>query len=274
MNLTPTQSLQAMYARRRMNREHATETANNKGENGMFENLKKMLNEEYENKKRENAFFIENGYLSTWREDERVFSDRGIERYSTQAKWDAYKAGQITREKAVQLATARRWRELDKDHAKDLAKLDAAEAAPDVKSVVVEVEWKRSRTWGYNPHASVVINKQNRYFGSASGCGYDKRTAAVASALNQSAVIARMLYQAKEKALADGYDPEKWKNHGPETNSGCIHYGAGYGTLPYFEGGVGMSSFEGVFNACGLKLTHCNTSGKYYDYYYFERVGE
>ena len=236
----------------------------------MFENLKKMLNEEYENKKKEATFFIENGFLPTWREDERVFSDRGIERYSTPAKWDAYKEGKITREKAVELATARRLKQLEKAHTKELAKVEAAEAAPDVHAVSIEVEWKRSRTWGYNPHASVVVNRQNRYFGSASGCGYDKRTAAVGAALNQSAVIDRMMYQAKEKALAEGWRPDGRAG----SNAGCIHYGAGYGTLPYFEGGVGMSSFEGVFNACGLKLTHCNTSGKYYDYYYFERVGE
>lgn len=267
MNLTPTQSMQAMYARRRMNREHATETANNKGEKEMFENLKNLLAEEYENKKKETAFFIENGYLETWREDERTFSDRGVERYITPAKWDAYKEGKITREKAVELATARRWKQLDKAHAKELAKVEAAEAAPDVHTVSIEVEWKRSRTWGYNPHASVVINRQNRYFGSASGCGYDKRTAAVGAALNQSAVILRMLYQAKEKALAEGWRPDGRVG----SNAGCIHYGAGYGTLPYFEGGVGMSSFEGVFNACGLKMTHI-ADGRHYDHYIFERV--
>lgn len=236
----------------------------------MFENLKNLLAEEYENKKKEIAFFIANGYLETWREDERAFSDRGIERYSTPAKWDAYKDGKITREKAVELATARRLKQLEKAHAKELAKVESAEAAPDVHTVSIEVEWKRSRTWGYNPHASVVINHRNRYFGSASGCGYDKRTAAVGEALNQSAVILRMLYACKEKALAGGWRPESKNPYAPG-NGGCIHYGAGYGTLPYFEGGVGMSSFEGVFNACGLKMTHI-ADGRHYDHYIFERV--
>lgn len=268
MNMTPQQSLQAMYARRRMNREH-TALKENKGEKGMFESLKNLLATEYETKKKEAAFYIENGYCSTWAEENKKESDNGIKKYITPAKWDAYQAGKIDREKAVQFATARRWKELDKAHAKELAKVEAAEAAPDVHTVSIEVEWKRSRTWGYNPHASVVINHQNRYFGSASGCGYDKRTAAVGEALNQSAVIKRMLYLEKEKALAEGWRPDG----GVGNNAGCIHYGAGYGTLPYFEGGVGMSSFEGVFNACGLKLTHV-ADGRYYDHYVFERVGK
>lgn len=233
----------------------------------MFENLKNLLAEEYENRKRIAAEYIENGYCSTWAGEHKKENDNGIKENITPAKWDAYKEGKITREKSVELATARRWKQLDKDHAKELAKVEAAEAAPDVRTVSIEVDWKRSRTWGYNPHAIVVINRQNRYFGSASGCGYDKRTAAVGAALNQSAVIARMLYQAKEKALAEGWRPDGRVG----SNAGCIHYGAGYGTLPYFEGGVGMSSFEGVFNACGLKLTHI-VDGRHYDHYIFERM--
>lgn len=233
----------------------------------MFENMKIMLEEENAQRKEQTAHYIENGYCATWAENERKHSDNGIRKYSTPAKWEAYQAGRIDREKAVQLATARAGREIDKSTARKMAALEKAEAAPDVQSVAIHVEWKRSRTWGYNPHASVVINAMNRYEGGASGCGYDKRTAAVGEALNQSAVIRRMLYQAKEKALAEGWRPE----NSAHSNAGCINYGAGYGVLPYFDGGVGMGSFEGVFNACGLRLV-VRDEGKHYDSYYFERV--
>ena len=211
-----------------------------------------------------------NGYCESWKE--HTFSDEGIRRYSTAKKWQAYQAGEISRGKAVELATVRRFRELDKQYRKDVESLDSAAAVPDVQTVTIHVQWKRSATWGYNPHASVIINGVNRYEGRASGCGYDKRTAAIGDALNQSAVIRKMLYQAKERALQAGYDPESGKRgYICESNRECIAYGAGYGTLPYFEGGVGMSSFESVFNACGLKLTHFDCSGKHNDYYYFER---
>ena len=236
----------------------------------MFENLKALLIKESHEKKAAAAFYIENGYMPTWNEMQRVFSDNGLKRYSTEKKWNAYQEKKLTREKAIEFATARAWRDIEKGLQRDIEKLESAAAVPDVENVSIRVDWKKSRTWGYNPTATVIINQANRYTGSASGCGYDKRTAAIAEALNQSAVILRMLYQAKEKALESGYMPKK-TGSSPESNRECIAYGAGYGALPYFEGGVGISSFESVFNACGLKMTHCDCSGKHADYYYFEK---
>ena len=235
----------------------------------MFENLHNMLIKEYDEKKATARFYIENGYCESW--NEKHFSDEGIKRYSTAAKWEAYQAGKLTREKAVEIATARRFREIEKAYRVDVEKLESAAAAPDVEGVTIRVEWKRSSTWGYNPHAVVIVNAMNRYEGKAGGCGYDKLTAAIGEALNQSAAIRKMLYTCKEKALQAGYDPETGEKYGPESNRHCIAYGAGYGTLPYFEGGVGMSSFEAVFNACGLRMKVCDRGGKHSDYFYFEK---
>lgn len=236
----------------------------------MFENLHNLLIKEYDEKKANAHYYIENGYMPTW--SERVHSDRGIQRYSTESKWAAYQAGELTRKKAVEIATARAYREIEKAYRHDVEKLESAAAAPDVEGVTIRVEWKRSATWGYNPHAVVIVNAMNRYEGKASGCGYDKLTAAIGSALNQSAVIRKMLYQAKEKALQAGYNPETGKKgYICESNRECIAYGAGYGTLPYFEGGTGMSSFEAVFNACGLKMKVYDRNGKYSDYFFFEK---
>lgn len=240
----------------------------------MFEYLKAELKKDHAQRAEEARHYIQHGYCTTWAADHQKESDKGIKDYSTPAKWEAYQAGKITREKAVELATARRMKELEKKHAAKLAKLDAAEAAPDVERIAIHVEWKRSRVWGYNPHAAVIINQSNRYEGSAGGCGYDKRTAAIAEALDQSASVLRMLYKAKEKALRAGYDPESAKKYGPESNRYCIAYGAGYGVLPYFEGGVGIESFYGVFEACGMKVTERNESGKHYDFYYIEKESE
>lgn len=228
----------------------------------MFENLQTLLIKEANTKKAEIRYYIEAGHMPTWAPEHKKHSDEGIRRYSTAAKWEAYQAGELSREKVVELAINRAWKEIEKKHRANLEELAAAAAVQDVESVSIRIDWKRSTTWGYNPHAAVVINQANRYEGKASGCGYDKQSAAVAEALNQSAVIRRMLYQAKEKAMADGK---------PDNNRACIAYGAGYGVLPYFEGGVGMSSLEAVFNACGLKMKACDCSGKHTDYYYFER---
>lgn len=237
----------------------------------MFENLKALLIKESHEKKAAAAFYIENGYMPTWNEMQRVFSDNGLKRYSTEKKWNAYQENKIPREKAIECATPPAWRDIEKGLHRDIEKLESAAAVPDIETVSIRVEWKKSRTWGYNPTATVIINQANRYTGSASGCGYDKRTAAIAEALNQSAVILKMLYQAKEKALESGYIPKK-AGSSPESNRECIAYGAGYGTLPYFEGGVGMSSFVSVFAACGMKCAVRDETLRGTDYYYFEKV--
>lgn len=238
----------------------------------MFENLKTQLIKEAHEKKAAAAFYIENGYFPTW--NERVFSDNGLKRYSTEKKWNAYQEKKLTREKAIEFATARAWRDIEKGLQRDIEKLESAATVPDIETVSIRVEWKKSRTWGYNPTATVIINEMNRYTGSASGCGYDKRTAAIGEALNQSAVIRKMLYTKKENALQAGYDPETGKTYGPESNGGCIAYGAGYGTLPYFEGGVGMSSFVSVFEACGMKCAVRDETLRGSDYYYFEKAAK
>lgn len=223
---------------------------------------------------RENArFYIENGYLESWH-DGKNKNDNGIKNESTATRWKQYQSGEITREKAVEYATRRRLKEIDNKTIKKQDKLLRARDAENVKSVSISVEWKRSATWGYNPTATVIINGIYEYVGTASGCGYDKRTAAIGEALNKSIIILKMLYTAKEKALATMpaekiEAAKKGYIFGSETNRDFINYGAGYGVLPYFEGGVGMTSFRGVFEACGLKCTHSHET-KTTDYYYFE----
>lgn len=245
----------------------------------MFENLKNRIATEAAEAKKNARFFIREGYYPTWAEEHRTPGDEGIKRYCTAARWDAYQAGKISREKIVELTIKRMEKQEDKHAAKKLEKLEAAAAAPDLDNVSISVEWKRNATWGYNPTATVTIyagGQWTQYTGTASGCGYDKRSAAVGAALNQSASILKMLYTAKEKALAT-MEPEKIEAakkgyiFGSETNRNFIHYGAGYGVLPYFEGGVGIVEFYGVFRVCGYAIKNQHET-KYTDYYYFEKV--
>lgn len=238
-----------------------------------FAHLAHLIEKEAEQRKERAAFFIENGFLPDWN-GEHTKNDNGLERESTGTRWKQYKNGEITREKAVEFATKRALKEIERETIKKNDKLLRARDADEVKTVSISVDWKRSSTWGYNPTATVIINGVHEYRGTASGCGYDKRTAAIAAALNQSIVILKMLYTTKEKAL-EAMKPEeieaakKGYCFGCETNRAFLHYGAGYGVLPYFEGGVGMSSFLGVFEACGLKCTHSHET-KTSDYYFFE----
>lgn len=235
----------------------------------MFDLLKKRLEEEHAQRVENTKGFIQNGYCESWSDEHKTHSDRGIERESTPLRWKQYKNGEINREKAVELATKRALKDAEKTFLRDLARLDNAETAKDVESVAISVEWKKNNTWGYNPTATVIVNNRYgvQYVGTASGCGYDKLTAAVGAALNQSASIKKMLYTAKEKSLSENYPAFAQC----ESNRTFINYGAGYGVLPYFEGGVGMCSFYGVFEKCGLKCTVHNET-KRTDFYYFEKA--
>lgn len=243
----------------------------------MFKNLKNAIITEATEQKAKSRFYIENGFCKSWSKEHHTHSDEGIKHYCTDRRWEQYKAGEISREKIVELTAARMEKQKDKKTAQRLEKLERVANAANLESVSISVEWRRSTVWGYNPTATVTIyagGKWERYTGTASGCGYDKRTAAIGDALNQSYSVLKMLYAKKEKALTEFTAEQiaQTRKHGTESNANFIHYGAGYGVLPYFEGGVGINSFRGVFEACGFKCT-ADTSTKTSDFYHFEKVG-
>lgn len=123
--------------------------------------------------------------------------------------------------------------------------------------IEITVEWKKSSVWGLNPHAIVWTNNGYRY-GSASGCGYDKLSSAIASCLNEDYSILKRLYTEYEKIL------RKNKKANPHE----FNYGAGY-IYPYFEGGVGYSCFKGIFEKLGAKINKWNET-KTSDFMYIE----
>ena len=239
----------------------------------IFGRIRKELDREHAARLANSRHYIEKGFFPTWAEEHRHDADRGLKAYSTPAKWDAYTTGTLPREKAVELACKRAAKEEEKRHAKDLEKVTQAEAAASVLDIAISVDWKKSAMWGYNPTATVTVHSADgwkRYTGTASGCGYDKLTAAVGSALNQSPAVLNMLYTAKEKAYRKSTAAER-KAWG-DSNRAPVHYGGGYGILPYFEGGTGWSSFQGVFEACGYRVTNRHET-KTSDYFFIEKAG-
>lgn len=222
----------------------------------MYARTENQIKREYARKRNATAQFVKRGYFPDWAEEHRTDPERGLKQYSTPAKWAAYQTGKIDRRKAVELATVRAFREIDEQERKQLEKLRTAENAPDLKYIYISVEWSKSRTWGAVPHAEIRTNA-GIYTGMASGYGYDKESAAVAAAMNDSPEIMRALYDLKEK-------------HPTAAHRDLFGYGSGYGILPYFEGGMGINCFESILNRCGFVLTSRN-SGKTFDTYNFER---
>lgn len=144
---------------------------------------------------------------------------------------------------------------MEKKHARKEAKAAAdrmekvrtAEGYDLPETINISVEWKRSSTWGYNPTATVTADHR-RTTGTASGCGYDKESAAIASAFNQHPEIMRIIYEYAETGQAFPYG---------------IHTWAG---VPSFDGGCGVSVFYEIFKVCGYEFRQV-ASGKLYNAY-------
>lgn len=146
---------------------------------------------------------------------------------------------------------AKKAREEAKNTAQRLEALALAESYKLPESVNISVEFTRSRTWGSIPHATITA-EQRRTFGTASGCGYDKESAAIASAMNQNPEVMRILYDYAESGEGFPYS---------------VHTFAG---LPSFDGGCGVSCFRSVFESCGYEWRQVG-NGKTFNAYTITR---
>ena len=139
---------------------------------------------------------------------------------------------------------------------KEKAYHEAIAEGNEIKEIRISVEWKKSATWGMNPTASVEIyttdkegnSKYSQFTGTASGCGYDKLSASIATAINGSPDFMKLLYATYEK---------KGKINKPYGVS-FSEYGA------YLSGGVGVSSYRSVFEWLGYSFNSI-ASGKTFD---------
>ena len=124
---------------------------------------------------------------------------------------------------------------------------------PDVKRIEMEIEWRRSRTWGNSPHLTGHVVFADGTFdrgeATASGCGYDKHSTVMAEFLNEH--MKGMLWRAmRRKGSPYGVSMRK-------------------GEAPYFEGGVGYESTVAVMKWLGFKCEEHH--GRIYDSYVFTR---
>ena len=229
----------------------------------MFENLKNAFLQDRETQRQKNAAFIENGYSN-----DNTRNDNGLKHYSTPKRWEQYQNGEISREKAVEYAIKRMNKEIDKDTEKGLARLDRVAAAPDLVFINVNVIFKRNSYWGYNPTAETQTNN-GFTTGHASGCGYDKESAAVAESFNQNDSILKALYTIKENGLASGENDYSRTACTGHDNRNICGYGSGYSVIPYFEGGVGVNCFWDILKKAGF-VTTCHY-GKHENYYSVNR---
>lgn len=132
-------------------------------------------------------------------------------------------------------------------------KLSDADEAEFPEYIYISVEWRRSRTWGNNPTATVRASGHVTY-GSATGCGYDKESSAVASAMNKNPSVLKVWYTNAEEGRPFEYS---------------VNGGIKDKRLPSMDGGCGMSATKDVFAALGYTCEE--THGKMYDSYVFHK---
>lgn len=107
--------------------------------------------------------------------------------------------------------------------------------------LVLTINFTKNATWGYCP-------KGNDNYGhktdSISGCGYCKESTATGQLLSQNDIILKKMYKVMNK-------PSNLKKGSRES----LGYGSGYGILPSFSGGVGVSCHIGILEKLGYKVT-------------------
>lgn len=142
-----------------------------------------------------------------------------------------------------------------------LTRLQAVQFATDIKSITITIEWTKSKMWGNNAQATANVQYKNGGYGvfessRTSGCGYDKESTAVGECLTQINGLLKPMYIIKNRKST-------LKNHE------IFGYGSGYGLLPYFEGGVGLSCYPRIIEKLKGKMNRIS-SGNTFDVYKIE----
>ena len=216
----------------------------------MFENIKAAVNAYYDKTMQEFENDLQQNMSTGYALDHWYYRDRMTKKTLETAK-------QLDRETVlpdtIKASMIKRFaRENEKKRLEKLEKIALIEQYNAPKNANISIEWKKSKMWGYNPTAEIRANMRVTT-GTASGCGYDKESAAIASAMNSNPEIMRILYEHAE---------------GGETFPYSVNMFAG---VPYFDGGCGVSCFQNVFEACGYKW-RCVGSGRLYNCYTLEKI--
>lgn len=207
------------------------------------ETIKEIKRRAAETKKAIKAETREN-VLNNWRSDTRE--------NITALRFEQLKDNKITLKQVKKIALKKLEKTTTDKINKEIRHFEEIASARDLDDANISVSWTRSSIWGMNPHAEMYGAGQHTS-GSASGCGYDKLSAATAQALNDHKPALKALYKAEEKRL-------KIKKTDRPSRRDYIGYGSGYGVKPYYEGGVGESSHIAIFKNLGY------TGAKWYSY--------
>jgi hypothetical protein len=169
-----------------------------------------------------------------------------------------------------ELVARRAARKLANLKIKEQARINLEKNQKPVRSIVISIEWKKSRVWSANPHASADVRYQDgtctqRDGYTCSGCGYDKESTVIAEIFND--FLRYKLWEKKPALLETGapYGIRRGKEYtSPEGN----YY---HGETRSYSGGVGTSCYNQIAAFIGgvFRQVAC---GKTFDVYEYQDI--
>ena len=139
--------------------------------------------------------------------------------------------------RAEERSIARQKAREDAENLKEFERIQARKNQKPVARIVITVEWKSSRTWGSNPHASYQVQFKDGSWGrnkkdiTCGGCGSDKLSTVIAEIFNE--LLAYKLYRIKKEKKV----PYGICNHGTSD--------------PYYGGGIGIGCYSNISTFIG-----------------------
>ena len=142
-----------------------------------------------------------------------------------------------------------------REHNKELQKIIDEKNQSPVKEMTITIEWKKSRTWGANPHCQGAVEFHNGRFKrspiyTASGCGYDKISTVVADVFN-----AYMKYKLWDKSIEQceraDYNWKKVKKAPYGIHAGIYKNNDLPIEYRHFDGGIGISCYTAISEFIG-----------------------
>ncbi len=165
-------------------------------------------------------------------------------------------------------------RKEERERAKELAKQQEAINQPEVKSLLITIEWRKSRIWGSNPHATAEITYKEPNAGpwgtgfyketgfTCSGCGYDKESTVIAEIYNK--FMKHRLWKLSAEAMKGGRGSGD-KGSAPYGITAYEYKGVEHRN---YGGGIGTSCYPRISEYIGGQFD-CIASGKTFDVYKF-----
>lgn len=211
---------------------------------------KNILNKYIQYTEKTKKTFLEG--LDSFHNLSELLDDYFFRGYLTAKQYEKAKAEFLTFEDVKALMVKKYDKKLASEIEKKRRHFETIANAEPIDHIELKVEWKRSQTWGLNPSCECWANEYTT--GKASGCGYDKLSAATAEAMNKNTAILKLLFDKYEQTLETNPEASLRQSLG---------YGSGY-ILPFFEGGVGFSSHQSIFEGLGFSVLW--SEGKMWDY--------